>query len=359
MRLEALWVERSRDRSFKGFGVGPGDILEVSVPDMEPLRGREATVSADGTIILPVIGVVRVAGLTDSQVKVALERDLSKYMRDPDVDIHIKGYNSREVAVVGLVQKPGLYTLASYSDTILGMITKAGGMTENASPRIIFVPAPEGEQILPIDRFAAATESSTISRLNSRRTESASPTAAIEAASASEQPLQPSSLSNIDAVGTAAREVKQSDEMDLSLMQERPIQIDLTDSKRARTFINLPARPGDVILVPATGEVMVQGWVKNPGAFRITQGMTALGAITAAGGEQFSSSAVVLRKGLDEVKVELPIDLSKVKRGEQPDVPVQSGDVVVVNSSTIGAVPYLAYSLFSRFGTGAYVPIPF
>jgi protein involved in polysaccharide export with SLBB domain len=137
-----------------------------------------------------------------------------------------------------------------------------------------------------------------------------------------------------------------------------PIEIELSSGRKSKEFVDLPARPGDVIIVPAAGEVMVQGWVGSPGAFRITPGMTALGAVTAAGGEQFSSSATVLRNGEDGDKVQIPINLSQIKAGQEPDVAVQSGDVVIVNRSAVGAVPYFAYTLFSKFGTGAFIPLP-
>jgi hypothetical protein len=144
----------------------------------------------------------------------------------------------------------------------------------------------------------------------------------------------------------------------LILKQSAPIQIDLSSLKNSGQFVDLPGRPGDVVIVPASGEVMVQGWVMKPGAFKITSGMTALGAVTAAGGEQFSSSATVLRTAEDGDKVEIPINLGRIKAGKERDVPVQSGDVVIVNRSAVGAVPYFLSTLFNKFGTGAYVPIP-
>ena len=96
---------------------------------------------------------------------------------------------------------------------------------------------------------------------------------------------------------------------------------------------------------------MVQGWVRTPGAYRITSGMTVLGAVTAAGGQMFSSSATLLRAGSGGNKVEFPVDLSAVESAKGPDVQVQSGDVVLVNRSAAGAVPYMFYSLYSHFGT--------
>jgi hypothetical protein len=84
--------------------------------------------------------------------------------------------------------------------------------------------------------------------------------------------------------------------------------------------------------------------------------MTTLGAVTAAGGQLYSSSALVLRAGPDGKKVKLPVNLSSVEKGSSADVPVISGDVVIVQRSLAGAVPYSLYFLLSKFGTGMYFP---
>src|SRR5260370_38104880 len=97
---------------------------------------------------------------------------------------------------------------------------------------------------------------------------------------------------------------------------------------------------------------MVQGWVQNPGAFRITPGMTVLGAVTAAGGQLFSSSAEVLRRGAKGGKTALQVNLARVERREESDLPVCSADVVMVNRPVAGAVPSLFYELVTKFGTG-------
>jgi protein involved in polysaccharide export with SLBB domain len=86
--------------------------------------------------------------------------------------------------------------------------------------------------------------------------------------------------------------------------------------------------------------------------------MTALSAISAAGGALFSNSAQVLRAANDGQRSTTPVNISRVQKGEEADVPVQSGDVVMVDRSAVGALPYAAYTLFSKFGTGMYLPIP-
>jgi protein involved in polysaccharide export with SLBB domain len=136
-----------------------------------------------------------------------------------------------------------------------------------------------------------------------------------------------------------------------------PIQIDLTSVAR-ESQLDLPVRPGDTVIVPAAGMVMVAGWVQSPGAFHIVPGMTALGAVTAAGGALFSQTAEVLRTNATGRRSATVVNLSSVKSGQEVDVPVQAGDVVYVRRSAIGAVPYAAYTLFTKFGTGMYMPMP-
>jgi protein involved in polysaccharide export with SLBB domain len=103
---------------------------------------------------------------------------------------------------------------------------------------------------------------------------------------------------------------------------------------------------------------MVDGWVQNPGAFKIAPGMTALSAISAAGGALFSSSAEILRTASNGQRLSVALDIAKVQKGQEADVPVQSGDVVMVDRSTVGAVPYAFYVLFNKFGTGMMLPVP-
>jgi protein involved in polysaccharide export with SLBB domain len=86
--------------------------------------------------------------------------------------------------------------------------------------------------------------------------------------------------------------------------------------------------------------------------------MTALSAISAAGGALFSYSAEVLRTDSNGQRLSIPVDISKVQKGEEVDVPVQSGDVVMVDKSAAGAVPYAFYVLYQKVGTGLAVPIP-
>ena len=346
-QLESLWQERMNDNFSSDFAVGPGDVIQVAVPDMEELKSREVRVSGDKTIALPVLGMIHVGNMTEQQVRDAISQRLAKYMKDPQVDVFVKEYQSRMVAVEGMVQKPGLYSLTSRSDTIMDMISRAGGMPENASTRVIFIPAdsrggatrPAGESLAR--NFQAFQANGDPSLMKSQREMD------------DHGPEMADHVGPVAAGGSSVGE--HGDQLVMhAFKQGNPIVINLA-AVGHESHLDVPVRPGDVIIVPAAGQVMVKGWVQNPGAYRIVPGMTVLGAVTAAGGEMFSSSAQLLRSADSGQKIEMPVDLSKVQSGQQPDIMVQSGDVVLVEKSVLGAVPYAVYEVFNKFSTG--IPI--
>src|SRR5690349_5782514 len=127
-RLGRLWQTRTQQTSVSDYPIGPGDLLEVSVPLMEEIKDRAVRVTAEGTISLPFIGRVQAAGLTEAELAEQLRPRLKDYLRNPRVFIFVREYNSRQVAVLGAVTKPGLYNLTSGSENILDMISCAGGV---------------------------------------------------------------------------------------------------------------------------------------------------------------------------------------------------------------------------------------
>jgi polysaccharide biosynthesis/export protein len=341
-RLAILRQTRLSSNTAYDFAIGPGDIIEISVPGIADLRNRSVRVSGDNSIALPLIGVIDVSGMTEAQLRSALTERLRRYLRNPQIDVFVKTYRTRQIAISGAVRDPGVYTLASSSDTILEMISRAGGLTEDASPRIILIPA-----VAPPSASSEQTTESTDSKSSSR----AHP---VEVASLvtvpSPLPLQPAAdhVEPMDLPGGMSA---------TTASDFAPVVIDISNIN-SQKVLDLPARPGDVVIVPPAGQVVVQGWVQNPGAYKITSGMTALGAVGAAGGALFSKSAEILRSGSSGERILLPVDLSDGQNGQNADLPVQAGDVLIVQRSVIGSVPYFLYLVFTKFGTGMYLPPP-
>lgn len=113
--------------------LGPGDVFEVRVYQEPDLSGAYR-VGSDGAISFPLLGKVPVAGKTTSAVSDELIHRLKDgYIKNPQVSILVKEYNSKKVFVLGQVVRPGAF---SYSEdmTIVNAIANAGGFTRSALP---------------------------------------------------------------------------------------------------------------------------------------------------------------------------------------------------------------------------------
>ena len=348
-RLAELQTKRRADAFAPSFALGPGDVLIISEPDLKELNQVEVHVSAEDTLTLPLVGVIKVSGMTEDQLRAAIQKRLAAYVKDPQIDILVKEYHSREVAVLGMVRQPGLYTLASRADTLQDMLGRAGGATQEASSRILFIPAGSASNLSDLKKISSGT----LDESNTARSAGSSGNATDQKSSA----IRPAAQAEAAEAASLPRDNAQTTSgiAESKLAAADPIVIDLT-RQRGAADLALPARPGDLLIVPAAGQVMVDGWVKTPGAYQISNGMTTLGAVSAAGGAMFSSTVVLLRTNPDKTKTAYHLDFSRVKSGAEPDVPVQAGDVVFVQRSVVGAVPYSLYTLFQKFGTGVMVP---
>jgi polysaccharide export outer membrane protein len=285
---------------------------------MEEITIITQRVTGEGTISLPFVGVINASGMTDKTLREEIRRRLeTNYMRNPQISLFVKEFRSRQVAVIGAVQKPGLYNLASSADTVLGMVSQAGGTTALAAERILFIPAE------PVDSEQAK-----------------------------------------EVVASLPAQVLSRDPSPLVLKNVDPIVISLDSINRSgnERYLNMPVRPGDIIMVPGGGEVLVQGWVGKPGAYKITSGLTILGAVAAAGGTVFPANpgaVELIRTNEQGQKTSLVANLDAIKAGEQPDLPLREGDVIDVSSSGPKLVAYGFYRFFtSVMNVGASVPIP-
>lgn len=88
---------------------------------------------------------------------------------------------------------------------------------------------------------------------------------------------------------------------------------------------------GDVVTVPAKQLFFVTGEVARPGQYELSEGLTLMQALTQAGGlDKFASQNVELHRDDDGHKQILKYDLARIRKGKNPDPPIQAGDVVIV-----------------------------
>src|SRR5579862_5105662 len=116
--------------------IGPGDEVEVTVYGAPDLSGH-MRVSANGNISLPLVGPIRMAGLSSSEAEAAIEAQLrdKSVVNDPQVSVYVKEYGSSGISVAGEVAKPGFYSVLG-PHRLFDVLQAAGGPTEKASNKI-------------------------------------------------------------------------------------------------------------------------------------------------------------------------------------------------------------------------------
>ena len=123
--------------------IGPSDLLSVKVFQAAELSG-EVRVDQRGSITLPLIGNVRLAGLTQVQAEQRLAQLLgANLLQNPQVSIFIKEFTNKRITVGGEVKNQGVFPLEG-KVTVLQAIALAGGLGERAKSDSISLFRKEG-----------------------------------------------------------------------------------------------------------------------------------------------------------------------------------------------------------------------
>ena len=119
--------------------LGPSDLLQIDVFQVDELSGTER-INAAGYIKMPLIGLVKVAGLSREQSEdLITELYAEGYLQDPQVNIDIMEYVSHQITVLGHVTNPGVYPLKGKT-TLLQALAMAGdaGALANEEEVVVF-----------------------------------------------------------------------------------------------------------------------------------------------------------------------------------------------------------------------------
>jgi polysaccharide export outer membrane protein len=121
------------------YKIGPKDLLDIKFYGQEKLNAQ-VRVSEQGRINMTWINEVDVNGLTAPQLekKLATLYKDGKYLVDPQISVFIREMRSNRVSIVGAIQKPAAYELLG-RQTLLGLISEAGGLTKDAAKEIIIL----------------------------------------------------------------------------------------------------------------------------------------------------------------------------------------------------------------------------
>jgi polysaccharide export outer membrane protein len=282
--------------NYKDYKVGAEDQLVIEIYGQDKLN-RELRVNGQGEITMPLVGVVKVGGLTPQEIEKRLvELYDARFLVNPQISVGVKEFRHQRVAVTGAVDKPGSYEIIG-PRTLLEVLSLAGGFSGKGG-------APAGDTI------------------NVIRHQNAPDLAKTPKAGTATQPFAP-----------------KTETMVIDLRR-------LVSGKDPQ--LNVSVRSGDVIHVPFAGTAYVLGGVRKPGNIAVKENLTVSQAVAMAGGIDpiLGTNSITIMRFDDQGKpISIQTNLGSIIARSDPDLPLKDSDVVVVNESTIKKTLYVIRTL--------------
>jgi polysaccharide export outer membrane protein len=120
------------------YRLGPGDSIKVQVYQ-SPDLALETRVPESGVINYPLVGPVRIGGLTLGQAEDRIAYALRKHriLKKPQVNINVEQVRGSQVTVLGQVNKPGRFPLEAMNVRVSDMLAAAGGITPQGNSVVV------------------------------------------------------------------------------------------------------------------------------------------------------------------------------------------------------------------------------
>ncbi len=142
--------------------LSPNDQVQIEVFQEDELR-TTALITSEGTIAVPLVGTVKISGMSQSQARDRIAQLLkADYLVNPQVSLSVVRFSRKRFIVLGQVQRPGTYDLPDQEKIdLVEAIAMAGGYTNKANPAKITIKrrANGGEQIFRVDAKKLAKQS--------------------------------------------------------------------------------------------------------------------------------------------------------------------------------------------------------
>jgi polysaccharide export outer membrane protein len=273
--ISAMAAHAQTTAQSQRYRIGAGDVLDIRILNRPQLSREAVRVEGDGTIRMPLIeGEIQAACKSEGELAGEISKRYLKYYRNPQVDVFVKEYHAREVALIGAVNEQGRYQMQRRL-RLLELLSFAKGTTDKAGQTINIVRGPR------TDMCAADGE-----------------TAA-------------------DGSGF--------------------ITLNLSDTLRGEEKANPFVQSGDIITIPEAPQVYVVGNVYTPKSLALKEPISVTRAIAMAGGPLRDSKTDrihIVRQMPNGEKSELYVNLSAIARKRAEDVMLQPNDIVEVQEST-------------------------
>jgi polysaccharide export outer membrane protein len=138
------------EAAYEGYTIGVNDILKISIWSRPELT-KTTQVQRDGAIILPILGPVKVKGMSLTELQESITKMYSKYILNPLVDVEVGEYLSRQVYFIGEFSRPGIFPLMRRM-SILEARAASGGVSPNANLALAYML--RDSQVIPVDLHA-------------------------------------------------------------------------------------------------------------------------------------------------------------------------------------------------------------
>jgi polysaccharide export outer membrane protein len=281
-----LQSSRSSAQNYRDYKVGPEDQLSIEIFGHDQLN-RELRVNGQGAITMPLVGAVKVAGLTPQEIETRLmELYDANYLVNPQITVAVEEFRHQQVAVTGAVRDPGSYEIIG-PRTLLEVLAMAQGVANDPTR------AQAGDAIHVIRRQSAADVAKSMK-------------------AGSIQSFSPQTKTTVINL----RRLFSGEAPELNLMIES----------------------GDVVHVPYAATAYVLGGVKKPGQVAVKESLTVSQAVALAGGVDplFGTSKIdVIRFDEQGRPLTIKTNLKNIAARKDPDVLIKENDVIMVK---VGAV---------------------
>lgn len=280
------------------YQLGPGDALRITVfqnPDLT----LETRVAEDGTISFPLIGTVKVGGLSPAAAEKLIADKLKngKFVKQPQVNIALTEVRGSQVAVLGLVNKPGRFPLEVSSTRLSDMLALAGGVVPEAGGgTAVLTGSRDGKQIRQeVDIATLFSDESGKQNLTLKNGDVIYVTPGNQVSvlglvnKPGRFPIENSKMYLTDVLTLAGG--LSSGASDVAIVSgTRDGQPFRKEVDLAAIYLN--AKPEDNVVIAAGDEVYVHrapvfyiyGEAQKPGAYRIERNMTVIQALAQGGG---------------------------------------------------------------------------
>lgn len=258
------------------YRIGPGDVLDIRILNRPQLSREAVRVEGNGMIRMPLIDTeIQAACKTEGELAREIADRYLKYYRNPQVDVFIKEYHSKPVAIIGAVNEQSRFELQRRV-RLLELLTYAKGVTPKAGQTINVVHAPPSLQCQ-----TAASETSDSAK--------------------------------------AFSSYKLSDT--------------LQGDPRSNPYI----QPGDIITLPEANQVYVVGNVYTPLTIPLREPITLSRAVAMAGGVKQDSKKdkvrIVRQEPGSTTSKEIVVDLSAIEKKRAEDIALMPNDIIDVPTS--------------------------